>query len=283
MADWTDWLGAGLGLAGGYMGAKAGGDQTTTTTNAPFPAWLSQWGGYNQFANTLANRPYQNTVAPFTQDQYGAMDQIRAQAGGGPEQQAGSQALRTFLSGGNQNPYIGQNPYLANMVNQANDQIQNRMGTAAFNSGSFGNSGVAAQTAKAIGDSTNALNFANYNQSANLAESGLNRQAQMIPQALTYQNQNLGNASALLQSGAMQQQQGQKTLDNWWNYPMQQLDIMGRPLGFNAGQTQTQNIPGNPWASALGGGLLGLQIGSAATQTPPPRQVWGTVDGSMWR
>jgi hypothetical protein len=267
--DWTSLIGPALGAWAGY---KAGGDQTQTVQNTIPAPMMNQWQGYTNFANQLANRPYQNTVAPFTQDQYGAMDQIRAQSQGGPEQQAGSQALQSFLSGGNKNPYMGDNPYLSGMIKRSNDEIMGRMNTGAFNSGSFGNSGVAETTAKAIGDSTNALQFANYQNSANLAESGLNRQASMIPQALTYQNQNLANSSALLQSGAMQQQQGQKTLDNWWNYPMQQLGIMGQPLGFNIGQNSTTSIPGNPWASALGGGLLGLQLGNAMGSTPPPQR-----------
>jgi len=274
--DWTSMIPAATSLLGGWLGGQAGGDQTQTTQSSVDPRMMSQWLGYSNFANQLANRPYQNTVAPFSQDQYGAMDQIRQQSMGGPEQQAGSQALRSFLSGGNQNPYMGQNPHLQGMINSANDQIQNRMGTGAFASGSFGNAGIAQATGKAIGDSTNALNFANYNQSANLAEQGLNRQASMIPQALTYQNQNLGNSSALLQSGAMQQQKGQRTMDNWCNYPSQQLGFMGQPLGFNMGQTSSTTMPGNPYASALGGGLLGLQIGQGLTgQTPPPqRQIF---------
>lgn len=281
MADWTDIFSGALGLGGAYLGSRAGGDQTQTTQSAPFPEWLGQWQNFNSFANQVANRPYQSNVAPFTQDQYGAMDQIRNQAGGGAEQQAGSQALRSFLGGGNQNPYMGQNPYLQNMINNTADQVQNRMGTAAFSSGSFGNAGVGQATAKALADSTNALQYANYQNSANLAESGLNRQASMIPQALQYQQQGLGNASALLQSGAMQQQQGQRSLSDYLGYPAQQLNYMGMPLGFNAGQTQTTSIPGNPAASAIGGGLLGLQLGGAIPpiRSPYSSEPWSGYTG----
>lgn len=260
--DWTSLIGPGLGLIGGYLGGQAGGDQTQTATTQMNPQMMAQWQGYSNFANQIANRPYTNGVAPFAQDQYRAMDMIRGQAAGGPEQAAGSQALQGFLNGGNQNPYMGNNPYLQGMINNTQDQVMNRMNTGAFASGSFGNSGVAGQTAKALADSQNALQYQNYQNSAQLAESGLNRQANMIPQALTYQNQNLANSSALLQSGAMQQQLGQRQLEDYNNYPLRQLQIMGQPLGFNAGQTTTQTTPGNPYASALGGGLLGLQIGN---------------------
>jgi hypothetical protein len=61
----------------------------------------------------------------------------------------------------------------------------------------------------------------------------------------------------------MQQQQGQSLLTDYLNYPGKQLDYMGKPLGFAQGSQTT--IPGNPYASALGGGLLGLQIGGALT------------------
>jgi hypothetical protein len=247
--DWTSLIGPAIGA---YTGYKAGGD--TTTTQAPPPEWMGQWNAYNTFANQVANRPYQNTVSPFTQDQYGAMDQIRQQSRGGPEQQAASGAFQNFMKGPEQNPY------LKGLVRQTNDDVQNRMGTAAFSSGSFGNSGVAKQTAQALADSQN-----------NLYNSQLNTMAGLIPQGLNFQNQNLANSSALLQSGAMQQAQGQKTVDQWWNYPQQQLQTMGSPLGFNTGRSTTEQ--GNPYASALGGGLLGLQMANnlyGQTPTTPP-------------
>lgn len=255
--DWTDIFQGALGLGGAYLGSRAGGDQTTTTQQAPFPEWMGQWNNYTNFANQVANRPYQPNVAPFSQDQYRAMDQTRNLAGGGAEQQAGSQALQNFLKGPEGNPY------LKPAVNAMADQVQNRLGTGAFSSGSFGNAGVAKAGADAIAQGTNAL----YN-------ADLNRTASMVPQALNYQNQGLQNTSALLQSGAMQQQQGQRYLSDYLNYPMQQLGIMGQPLGFNTGQTQTQTVPGNPYASAIGGGLLGLQLGGA--MTPPPRSPYST-------
>jgi len=247
--DWSDLFPALAGGIGSYLGYQAGGD--TTTQNTPPPEMMGQWNAYTNFANQVANRPYQNTVAPFSQDQYGAMDQIRQQSRGGPEQQAASGAFQNFMKGPENNPY------LQGLVKRTQDDVQNRMGTGAFSSGSFGNSGVATQTAQALADSQNSL----YN-------SQLNQMGNMIPQGLNFQNQNLANSSALLQSGAMQQAQGQKTMDNWWNYPQQQMAAMGAPLGYNMGSTMTQQ--GNPYASALGGGLLGLQMGNAFT--PPPQQ-----------
>jgi hypothetical protein len=244
---------------GAYFGYKSGGDETRTTQTTLPPEMMGQWNAYSSLANQLAARPYQNTISPFTQDQYGAMDQIRGQAQGGPEQSAASTAFQNFMRG------PAANPYIQGAIQKTQDQVQNRMGTGAFASGSFGNAGVAKATAEGLGNATNDL----YNQQ--FAQMG-----NMIPQGLAFQQQNLGNSSALLQSGAMQQAQGQKTMDNWWNYPAQQLGFMGQPLGFNMGQTSTTSIPGNPYASALGGGLLGLQMGNALTgQTPPPRTPWG--------
>lgn len=397
--DWTSILGPAIGAWAGY---QAGGPETATKQTTLPPEMMGQWNAYKDFANNVANRPYENTVAPFSQDQYSAMDMIRNNAAGTPEMQAGSLALQNFLSGrmgnssqitagsnpytvsagsnpytvssgggassataaqnqyinsnpflsgGPQNAYMGANPYMDAMIGRSSDEIMNRMNSGAFSSGSFGNSGIASQTGKAIGDATNSLLFQNYNQSANLAENALNRQmsahaqqgqlgdsdasrltqvslgnaqlsesaaqramqgsiaqaqlgdsaaqralqaslsnaqlgdsaaaralqasiaqsqlgennlnrmASLIPQSINFGNYQNQVASNLLQSGAMQQQQGQNVLNNWWNYPIQQLGIMGQPLNFNTGNTQTQTIPGNEWASALGGGLLGLNFG----------------------
>jgi hypothetical protein len=260
--NWEDIFKGLMGGAGAYAGYQAGGPQTQTTQTQMSPEMQGQWNAYRDFANQYASQPYQSGVAPFTQDQYGAMDQIRNMAGGSPDMQAGSQALQGFLGGGQQNPFMGDNPYLQGLVNQTSDSIQNRMGTGAFASGSFGNSGVASQTAKALADSENNLRFQNYNQSAQLGENALNRTASMIPQALGYQQQGLANASAQLQSGAMQQQQGQSQLTDYLNYPQKQMNIMGQPLSLGQGSTSTTSIPGNPYASALGGGLLGLNFGN---------------------
>jgi hypothetical protein len=267
MASWDDWITALIGGAGAYAGAQAGGPQTTTQTTQMPPEMMGQWKAYADFANQVANRPYQSGVAPMSQDQYQAMDMVRNAAGGTPEMQAGSQALQGFLGGGQQNPFMGMdNPYLKGIIQNTNDEVQNRMGTAAFSSGSFGNSGVANQTAKALADSTNALQYGQYMNSANLAENALNRTTSMIPQALNYQNQYFNNASQQLQTGAMQQAQGQNMLTDYLNYPQKQLNTMGQPLNFNTGATTTQSVPGNTTASAIGGGLLGLKIGDLWNQ-----------------
>ena len=265
--DWTSLIGP---LLGGYAGYRAGGPQTQTTSTQMDPDMKNQWLAYRDFANQVANRPYTPGVAPFSQDQYQSMDQVRNLSGGGMEQQAGSAALQGFLGGGAQNPYMNSNPYLAGIMQTTGDQIQNRMNTSAFSSGSFGNSGIGYSGAKALADSANQLQYGDYQNQANLAENALNRTASMIPQALGYQNQGLTNASALMQSGAMQQNLGQNYLTDYLNYPAKQLGYMGQPLGFNMGQTTTQQIPGNTWASALGGGLLGYQLGNAFTPTTPP-------------
>lgn len=241
MADWTDFIAP---LIGGYMGYKAGGNQTATSQTQMDPDAKNQWLAYRDFANQVASRPYQNTVAPFTQDQYSAFDQIRNNAAGGPEQQAGSMALQNFLKGPEANPY------LQGIIKQTNDQVMNRMNTGAFNSGSFGNSGVAKATADALAQNTN-----------NVYQTGLNQTMQAIPQALNYQNQNMQNTNALLQGGAMQQQLGQRQIDNWWQYPQQQMSMMAAPLGLAKGETTTSTSPVNTWGSTLGGGLLGLQFG----------------------
>lgn len=254
-------------LIGAYGGAKAGGNQQTTQTTQMSPQMQAQWDAYAGFANQVANRPYTNTVAPFSQDQYQGMDMVRNAAGGTPELQAGSQALQGFLGGGAQNPYMQSNPYLAGMMKTTGDQIQNRMNTSGFSSGSFGNSGIGYSGTKALADSANQLQYQDFTQQAGLAENALNRTASMIPQALQYNQVPFQNAYALMNTGGMQQGQAQQMMTNQWAYPHQQLDTMGKPLGLGQGTTSTTNQPGNQWASAIGGALLGNQFGNLFT--PP--------------
>lgn len=261
--DWTKLIPMLMGGFGAYAGSQAGKDNTTTQTTQMNPQQQAQWDSYASFANQVANRPYQNTIVPFSQDQYEAMDKVRNASGGTQEMGLGSQALQGFLSGGQQNPFMGDNPYLQSVIDQTNDSVQNRMGTGAFSSGSFGNAGVGQATAKALANNEGNLRYQNYQNSGNLAENALNRTASMVPQALNYQNQYFNNASQQLQTGGMQQALGQNMMNNWWQYPMQQLSIMGQPLNLGQGSTTTLTQPGNQLASTIGGGLLGLKLGSA--------------------
>jgi len=165
------------------------------------------------------------------------------------------------------------------MIKKTGDDVQARMGSAAFGSGSFGNSGIAQQTAEGLANSSNQLRFQGY-------ESDRNRQMQGIGQALNYQGQNMQNSNALLQSGGIQQNQGQRYADDatarWQemrNYPREQAAYLGAPLGFNTGQISSQTQPGNRAASAVGGGILGLQLGNAWNNayggTVPGANNWG--------
>ncbi|MBA2412578.1 MAG: hypothetical protein H0V63_07095 [Burkholderiaceae bacterium] len=276
MTGYGDWIGPVAGAVGSYFGAQAGGPQTNTQSTGN-PAMQGQWNAYQNFANQVANRPYManptQRVAGLTQDQYGAMDSVRNTANGGNggmEMMGGSQALMGALAGPQANPYLN------GLLRQTADDVQGRMGQAAFGSGSFGNSGVAAQTAKGLADSENNIRFQDYNN-------GMQRQMQAIPMALNYQNQRFQNANAQMQSGGMQQQQGQAYADDnsqrwedWNNYPNKQLGIMGQPLGMNSGFSQQQTTqPGNRFASAVGGGLLGLQLGNGMAGGAQPRQDFG--------
>jgi len=276
--DWSSLIGPALGAAGAYYGAQQGGPQTLTSQTQMPPEMMGQWNAYRDFTNRAASVPYaanpNQSVAGFTQDQYSAMDQIRNNSMGGPEQRAGSAALQDVLRGPQ-----GGNPYLEGMIKKTGDDVQARMGSAAFGSGSFGNSGIAQQTAEGLANSSNQLRFQGY-------ESDRNRQMQGIGQALNYQGQNMQNSNALLQSGGIQQNQGQRYADDatarWQemrDYPRQQAQFLGAPLGFNTGQISSQTQPGNRAASAVGGGILGLQLGNAWSNAyggmAPGANNWG--------
>jgi hypothetical protein len=92
-------------------------------------------------------------------------------------------------------------------------------------------------------------------QAGQLGQAGVRDQANM--------------ANALFGQGSTIWNQGQQNIDNQWgaytnqqDFARNQLSAMnpGLGVGMNAGSSST--TPGNPWAGALGGGVLGSQFGN---------------------
>lgn len=177
-------------------------------------------------------------------------------------------------------------------------------GTANARSGSFGNAGLAEmenesrrQLAGELGRISSGMRFNDYTTQQGLAEnftnrlfqggeSQANRQQQgyesergrmmgglgMVP---GFANMDYTDASQLLNVGDALQRQQQSYMDDDYSrfteardYPLRQLDILGRSLGGGVGETRTE--PGrNKAAGALGGGLAGAQIGSMLGLTNP--------------
>lgn len=229
----------------------------------------------------------------------------RAQSGS-PLVSTAQNAVQNIAGGGGQfqsgqNAYMGENPYLDAMIAKQTGDISDAYarGTGAQtmaqfrNAGAFGGSAQAEQTAannKTLADSiANASNQArmqNYQQSAQLAENALNRDAanfwqgqgnqlQAAGMAPGLANQDYANLQALLSAGGLQQSDTQNQLNdaytrwqNLVNAPYQQLETLSSGItGATGGGIARTQIGSNPYsqnrtAGALGGALSGAAAGS---------------------
>jgi hypothetical protein len=215
---------------------------------------------------------------------------------GSPERAAGGAALLNATQGFmnpyavQSNPYAGQNPYLAAMLDASNSNISDKFakGTAvqtdaaAARSGAFGGSAYNEMTqdnAKTLGgllaSNTNNLLGKNYDQSSQLAENALNRASGAYD---TTQNRALQGASigqgqqgldlqsimSLIQGGQIPQKYQQDLLNAGKDFyqqgqqaPFTMSDFLRNALASASGGygTNTQTGPGqNPLMGLLGGG-----------------------------
>lgn len=234
----------------------SGGSDRTTVSN-DIPSWVRPYAeNYMQASTQVANQPYQayggQTVAqlnPYQTAGYNAQAQ-RALQGSGVNAAASGELQRT-LSGG----YLNNNPHLQGSIDLASQDVLRNMTNLDARSGSFGNSGVQAITARSLGDIATQMRGADYANERN-------RMVGAIGQAPSIANQDYVDADRLISAGQGFQQQEQANLADQYarfqearNYPREQLNVLGQGLGFNFGNTSTQRSPGsNPWAQAIGTG-----------------------------
>lgn len=273
---------------------------SNTTQTSELPAWIKP------YAQTLLTRgaSLSDTPMPVYQGQrsadmngyqQGAMQMVadRAQRGSA-ELQSGSQQLTDTMNGGylghtaGTNAYQGENPYLSNMVDQSSKAIgRNYLGATQATDSTFGRNlafGGSAwgqqkeadsrNLADALSNNANSMYFQNYNQSAQLADSQLNRdqgswdsernrQTGMVNSALGYGNQAYTDAQQLAGIGQQQYAFDQQKLDDWmsqWNdqaqSPYKQLDILGNTIRSATGnQSSVSSVA--PSANGLAQGVGG--------------------------
>ena len=131
------------------------------------------------------------------------------------------------------------------------------MHQAGARSGSFGNSGIAEQAAKQLGQVATDMYGNAYNQQAQLAESGAGRNDQARQNyasnnlnaaglGLQYGNAGYNDGSQLLKAGQIQQDQSQNNADfryqqyqDQQNLPYKQLGAMSGVFGSNLGSAST--------------------------------------------
>lgn len=232
----------------------SGGTDTIQSNNVP--EWAVPYAqSYLARAGQTADLPYQGydgqTVAQLNPYQQAGYDAIAARAvGGSPVSDAASSEITRTLSGG----YLGANPYLDSMVDRTAADIRRSADTAEARSAGYGNTGRAEVTDRAVADASAAIRGQDYARERGYMQSALG----MAP---TIAGQDYIDAGQLLGAGQGMQGQEQRNLTDQYqrflearDYPQQQLNTMGRGLGFNFGGSQ--QVPGaNGWAQALGTGL----------------------------
>lgn len=304
-----------------YLG---GGGSTSTQKFEPPDYTVQPWKDYlgnaqNIAANPGALAPYSGqTVAdlsPMTNNGLQMMSDFATQ--GTPERTTTGQVVQNVGQGamnpyaamtnsytGAANPYMGDNPYLSSMIDTSNAKIANqyKTGTAAQNdaafarSGAFGGSAWTDQTSRnqqdllgALSANTNTLLKGNYDQSAQLAESGLNRNAGLQESDLSraaqgwqagqqnalgagqlglgQQGADQSAIQAMITSGQIPQQYQQALLQAAQQYyqqgqqvPFTLSDYLGSALSRTSGSGGTQTFIGAPMSGItglLGGAALG--------------------------
>lgn len=265
-----------------------GGGQTSTNEFKP-PSYTQQpWQDYLSSAQQLASTPlgqYQGqVVAPLTGMTTGGLQQLSDFAqSGSPERTAGGQALVRAAAGPNANPYAtAGNPYLMQMIDASNAKIADRYksGTAAQNdaaharSGTFGGSAWEDQTSRnqqdlaaALAGNTNTLLGNQYNQAAQLQESGLNRGINAAQVGIGQQGADQSAIQAMIAGGQIPQQNYQQLLDAGQKYfqtgqqqPFTLSDFLGSALSRASG-TGGQQTYTSPGQSPITAGLGGLSLG----------------------
>ncbi|WP_354686690.1 hypothetical protein [Cupriavidus necator] len=232
---------------------------------------------------------------------------------------AAQNATQNIASGGGmyqsgQNPYMGENPYLDAMIAKQSGDIANAYATgtgaqtmAQFrNAGAFGGSAMAETQnmqnktlADSIANASNQARMQNYQQSAQLAENGLNRDASNYWQGQANQlqaagmapqlaNQDYTDLQAALNAGGMlqgdQQQQLNDAYNRWQNVvnaPYQQLDTLSSGITGATGKGISRTMIGNnPYASNTGAGILGGALTGAGLASSMGTSGYGTAAGA---
>lgn len=232
----------------------SGGSDTIQQNNIPDWA-VPAAQNYLNFSQQVASQPYQGydgqTVAqlnPYQTAGYNAQAQRAMQ--GSPVSDAASSQLTDTLNG----KYLNNNPYLDQLVGQAQGDVLSGMDVLNARSGSFGNSGIQQNTVRQLGDVSTNIRGADYANERN-------RQLSALGYAPSIANQDYTDAQQLISAGQGFQQQEQRNLSDEYarftearDYPQQQLATLGKGLGLNFGSSTTQ--PGsNGWGQALGTGL----------------------------
>lgn len=220
-----------------------GGPSGSTTTNnidarfSPLIDYATQTAGK---VNAAGFTPYTGQrFADMNSTQQAGINMIQNRAlGGDPTMNQAQQTLQQTLAGGQTNPYLD------SLVNKAQSGVMSNMGALQARSGSFGNSGIAEQGAKQMGDIATQMYGNAYNTDRANQMAALN----LAPQ---YGNQAYQDAAQLMKVGGQMQDQQQQNKDFAYqqfqeqqNLPYKQMAAYSGLLGSsgaNSSSTTTQS------------------------------------------
>ena len=228
----------------------AGGGGGNSTTRVDPPKWQLP---YLQFGGQQAQNLYNQggtPVTPFSSETEQGLQGITQQAGmPGVNSAAGNLATQT-LNGG----FLGSNPYLDQTFNRAALATQSQLASQFAGSGrNIGASeGLRSQQ---LNDLATGIYGGAY-------DSERNRQNQVLGMAPQIDAAQYSGADRLLGVGAQREGLAQEQAGQ----PGRSLDEFMQRVSGNYGQVNTANQSRNRAAGALGGGMLGSQLGQGYGQ-----------------
>ena len=218
------------------MGAGGGGGGSTTVQSIP-DELKPLASAYTNKAVNLGNQGFQ----PYSGQRFADLNSTQQQGINMVQNRAlgGSQTMNNAESALNQTIQGTSNPYLDAMVKKAQASVLGNANAASARSGSFGNSGIAEQAAKQMGDVATQMYGGAY-------ENDAARRMQAVGMAPTFGNAAYSDAQQLMNAGQIQQDQNQNNLDFKYqqsqdaaNLPYKQLAAMSGVFGSNLGSTST--------------------------------------------
>lgn len=225
------------------MSGGGGGGSSTTTTQIP--------DEMKPLANDFVRRAtaLSDTATPYTGQRFAGLTGAQEQGLGMIENRAmqGSQLQQGAESalGGFFNPQG--NPYLDSMVNRAQGNVLGNANQAAARSGSFGNSGIAEQAGKQMGEiATSMYGNAYAGDRANAL--------QAIGMAPGLSAAGYNDANQLLRAGQLRQDQAQQGMDFNFQQFQEQQNQPYKTLAAQAGVVGAQPFGSSSTSTQSGGG-----------------------------
>lgn len=260
---------AGIGAAAGLLGNRGRQSGTVNTTGAAFsePWWAVQPYLQDAFSRgqTLLGQPAIGAQSPYTQQ--AIAEQARLATSPGLISSA-QQELADTIGGRYLDPST--NPYLQaagqNAINQALAGVSSR-----FSGENYGSSPNREWMTRAATEAVSPFYFGQYGQERGRQFAGLS----MAP------GLQFANVTGLGQAGALEEARAQAEVDAPWTQLARYRGLLTGVPGGSTTSQQQQPYFTNPWASALGGGLLGAQLYNQFLQQQP--QNYGSFMENAWQ